>query len=200
VRLSSWDAGLTGGRSVERLEKEAATPDLLVPITVDFDVPSSNPDVSGIKIKDRFLWNINGELADDSPAHPLTVERFITPEQFAQIFCDDVGIPASQYLQVVAELIQNQVEEAQRAVEIDVADRDVTENDVVWSEDEVEEETRETANGSGPAHVAVPAAPSSTPAPAEEDEAMEDEEADVVIDQTWKEADCRVIVNVSAPL
>lgn len=187
---------MIGYRSIERLEKEAATPELLVPITVDFDVPSVNAEASGIKIKDRFLWNINGALLRHRKAYSLTVERFITPEQFAQIFCDDVGIPASQYLSVVAELIQNQVEEAQRALEIDIADRDVTEEDVVWSEDEVEEETRERANGTALAQVTATAETSSTPTPLDEDEAMEGEEAEVVAGQDWKEADCRVIVNV----
>lgn len=46
----------------EALEREADKPESLVPITIDFDVTSNNPDVSGIKIKDRFLWNMNGEL------------------------------------------------------------------------------------------------------------------------------------------
>ena len=42
------------------LEREARRPELLVPISVDFDVPSNGMDQVGIKIKDRFLWNMNG--------------------------------------------------------------------------------------------------------------------------------------------
>ena len=48
--------------SEERLETEAHRPEVLVPITVDFDVQGETADAPGIKIKDRFLWNINGEL------------------------------------------------------------------------------------------------------------------------------------------
>ena len=47
-------------RSEEMLEKEARRPELLVPISVDFDVPSNSLDQLGIKVKDRFLWNMNG--------------------------------------------------------------------------------------------------------------------------------------------
>jgi len=47
-------------RSEELLGREAERPELLVPISVDFDVPSNHPDQVGIKVKDRFLWNMNG--------------------------------------------------------------------------------------------------------------------------------------------
>lgn len=44
------------------LEAEAQKLEALIPITIDFDVPNPNPDLAGIKIKDRFLWNLNGQL------------------------------------------------------------------------------------------------------------------------------------------
>lgn len=47
-------------RPAEILEAEANKREVLVPITIDFDVPSTNPELGGIKIKDRFLWNLNG--------------------------------------------------------------------------------------------------------------------------------------------
>ena len=43
------------------LEIEADVLEALIPITIDFDVPNPNPDLAGIKIKDRFLWNLNGQ-------------------------------------------------------------------------------------------------------------------------------------------
>lgn len=46
--------------SVEALAEEADQPEHLVPVVIDFDVQSLNPDQQGIKLKDRFLWNING--------------------------------------------------------------------------------------------------------------------------------------------
>lgn len=50
-------------RSEERLERDSHNPEVLVPITVDFDVQaeSNDPVQANFKIKDRFLWNMNGE-------------------------------------------------------------------------------------------------------------------------------------------
>ena len=62
-------------------------------------------------------------------------------------------------------MISGQVEEAQNAVEIDITDAQVTEDQVVWSDEEVEGEIMAL------------------------DEEME---------KAWDEADCRIIVNVSA--
>ena len=67
-----------------------------------------------------------------------SAETFITPYQFSSIFCEDVGIPVVPHANTIADLISGQVEEAQNAVEIDVADAQVTEDQVVWSDEEVE--------------------------------------------------------------
>ena len=56
------------------------------------------------------------------------------------MFCEDLGIPIIPYANTIADLISGQVEEAQNAVEIDVADAQVTEDHVVWSDEEVEGE------------------------------------------------------------
>jgi hypothetical protein len=79
------------------------------------------------------------------------------------------------------------VEEAQSTVEIDVTDKEATEDDVVWSDDEVEEAMdldHFPVNGN------------------EHGEDEEDAENVEVVkkDKEWKEADCRIIVNVSRPL
>ena len=47
-------------RSEELLEREKDRPEWLIPVTVDFDVQLYNE--PGIKVKDRFLWNLNGWL------------------------------------------------------------------------------------------------------------------------------------------
>ena len=47
-------------RSEDLLDREAGRAEMLVPITVDLDISSNDPDKQGIKIKDRFLWNMNG--------------------------------------------------------------------------------------------------------------------------------------------
>ncbi|ORY24684.1 hypothetical protein BCR39DRAFT_546165 [Naematelia encephala] len=119
-------------RSEEDLEREKDRPEWLVPITIDFDVPSTHPDSMGIKLKDRFLWNLN--------------EPHMTPISFARIFCDDVGIPANQHAQTIADLIQGQLEEAAGCVELDLVDREVGDGDVVWDEverDDDDERERE---------------------------------------------------------
>ncbi|ORX34100.1 hypothetical protein BD324DRAFT_636616 [Kockovaella imperatae] len=107
--------------SEELLRREAGRPTVLVPITIDFDVPSQEADKQGIKVKDRFLWNMN--------------EPFITPHQFATTFCKDIGIPHT-FATTMAELIQSQLDEASGCVDIDLVDREVTADDVIWSEDE----------------------------------------------------------------
>jgi hypothetical protein len=48
-----------GYSSEELLEREKNRAEWLVPITLDFDV-AGGYDQGGIKIKDRFLWNLNG--------------------------------------------------------------------------------------------------------------------------------------------
>ncbi|KAK4686922.1 chromatin structure-remodeling complex subunit SFH1, partial [Tremellales sp. Uapishka_1] len=111
--------------SDELLDGAATRPELLVPISLDFDVPSNNAEQLGIKVKDRFLWNIN--------------EQFITPFQFSSIFCEDLGIPVHPYAGTMTELIQGQIEEAQNAAEIDISNEEVGEDDVVWSDEEDEE-------------------------------------------------------------
>jgi hypothetical protein len=62
-------------RSEEVLEKEANKLEALIPITIDFDVPNPNPDLAGIKIKDRFLWNLNGQFPRDSMVRLLMVQK-----------------------------------------------------------------------------------------------------------------------------
>jgi hypothetical protein len=152
----------------EVLEIEANKLEALIPITIDFDVPNPNPDLAGIKIKDRFLWNLNGKsdqqflerLADET-------ERHITPYQFSAIFCEDTGIPINPYARTVSDLIEAQIEEAQIASEVNVVDREVTEEDVEWADEKDVDDIRDGAF------------------------------AEEMAGRQWKEADCRIILNVS---
>ena len=65
-----------------------STSDVLVPITIELDLDE-------FKIQDSFTWNMN--------------EQMITPEKFAEYFCDDVGLMPS-YINVVARSIRQQVD------------------------------------------------------------------------------------------
>lgn len=115
----------TDARPEEALAQEATRPELLVPITLDYDVPSPHGNGQGIKIRDRFMWNAN--------------EPFYKPMDFATVLCNDVGIDLS-HAQMLADLIQTQLDDAQSTVVIDLATDDTTPDDVVWS-DEVEDAT-----------------------------------------------------------
>lgn len=108
----------------EALAQESTRPELLVPITLDYDVPSPRGDGQGIKIRDRFMWNAN--------------EPFLKPIDFATVMCNDIGIDVS-HAQTLADLIQTQLDEAQSTIVIDLATDDSTPDDVVFSDEEVEE-------------------------------------------------------------
>ncbi|WWC88107.1 uncharacterized protein L201_003011 [Kwoniella dendrophila CBS 6074] len=183
--------------SEELLEKEADRPELLVPISIDLDIPNTDPNGQGIRIKDRFLWNIN--------------EPFIDPLQFAQTFCDDLAIPIT-HAATISELIKNQLEENQNAVEIDISNEEVNEDDVIWSDEEFEEvESQMDLDGSS-----SPVTPAingdSTQAISEkanvetevpEDKEVEeeqDEEEEKEKEKVWEEADCRIIVNLDVQI
>ncbi|WVQ97035.1 hypothetical protein IAU59_004145 [Kwoniella sp. CBS 9459] len=190
-------AGLTKHiyQSEELLEEAAERPELLVPITVDLEVPASSSDANaqGIRIKDRFLWNIN--------------EPFINPKSFAEIFCTDIGIPTRPNAEIIENLIKAQIAEAQNTLEVDVLNEDVTEDDVIWSDDEVEDimdvdspltppgdtgltenkEIRGVSEG-------VDAAPEEAD---EQADAIDDNEGK---DNTWEEADCRIIINLDVQI
>jgi len=108
--------------------QEADTTETLVPISIDIDVPSLTDGVNGIKIKDRFLWN----AADLS----------LKPIEFATILCDDLGV-RPDLAQTIADLIQTQIDEAQPTAFIDLQTADATPDDVMWSDDETEDEPKD---------------------------------------------------------
>lgn len=96
----------------------------------------------------------------------------ITPYQFSVIFCEDTGIPVNPYARTVSDLIEAQIEELQNASEVNVVDREVTEEDVEFVDQEYNQETIDEIRES----------------------AYSDEMA---VTRQWKEADCRIILNVS---
>lgn len=122
---------------------------------------------------------------------------FLTPHQFSIVFCDDLGISSQQYAPIVAELIQNQLEETQGMMDIDVVDPECTEDDVVWSEDEVEDQTSGANVPNGNGHAAPTPKENALDDGVEEEEEETEQAQEQVKVQDWKEADCRIIVNVS---
>jgi hypothetical protein len=62
----------------------------LVPVRIDLDLDT-------FKIRDCFLWNLNEEL--------------LTPERFAEIFCEDIDLSVSQHATTIAMMIRAQLQE-----------------------------------------------------------------------------------------
>lgn len=102
---------------------EADRPELLIPITLDLEIQSDTQ--PGMRLKDRFLWNVN--------------EPFLTPRRFAEMLCADLAINHS-HIDTIADLVSNQVEEAQAVAEIDVVDAPTSPSEVEWTEKEVEDD------------------------------------------------------------
>ncbi|WWD18147.1 hypothetical protein CI109_102596 [Kwoniella shandongensis] len=188
-------------KSEELLEKEADRPEILIPITIDLDVASPNPDHQGIKIKDRFLWNVN--------------EPFIDSMRFSETFCVDVGIPIHPYANVISELIKAQVEEHQNVAEIDISNEDVTEEDVVFSDEEevedamdvggdaeADEENGEVEDGDAEAEVDAEAEAEAEEGDKDVQEVQKDRRRarEREPEQVWEEADCRIIVNLDVQI
>ena len=63
--------------------------EVLVPIRLDMEI-------EGHKLRDTFVWNKN--------------EISITPEQFAEVLCDDLDLPAQAFVPAIAQSIRQQVE------------------------------------------------------------------------------------------
>lgn len=63
--------------------------EVLVPIRLDMEI-------EGHRLRDTFVWNKN--------------EISITPEQFAEILCDDVDIPPQAFVPAIAQSIRQQIE------------------------------------------------------------------------------------------
>lgn len=74
--------------------------EVLVPIRIDMEL-------EGHKLRDCFVWNRN--------------ERLISPEQFAELMCDDLKLPPSLFVRAISESIKSQCQQFQ-------ANSDILEN------------------------------------------------------------------------
>jgi len=69
--------------------ENACQPEHLVPIRLDIEF-------DGVKLRDCFTWN--------------RCEAMITPEQFAEILCDDLDLNPISFVPAIAQAIRQQVE------------------------------------------------------------------------------------------
>ncbi|XP_018610731.1 SWI/SNF-related matrix-associated actin-dependent regulator of chromatin subfamily B member 1-A-like isoform X1 [Scleropages formosus] len=71
------------------IHESANQPEVLVPIRLDMEI-------DGQKLRDAFTWNMN--------------EKLITPEMFAEIFCDDLDLNPLTFVPAIASAIRQQIE------------------------------------------------------------------------------------------
>ncbi|CAG8508356.1 19879_t:CDS:2, partial [Racocetra fulgida] len=76
--------------SSQQLRDIAQKEDILVPIRLEID------GADGFKLRDTFTWNMN--------------ETYITPEHFAEVLCDDLHFPASQFAPIIVKQIRDQLQ------------------------------------------------------------------------------------------
>jgi SWI/SNF-related matrix-associated actin-dependent regulator of chromatin subfamily B protein 1 len=73
----------------QTVNENAQQPEVLVPVRLDMEL-------EGQKLRDTFTWNKN--------------ETLISPEQFAEILCDDLDLNPATFTPAIAQVIRQQVE------------------------------------------------------------------------------------------
>ncbi|KAG2232718.1 hypothetical protein INT48_000075 [Thamnidium elegans] len=74
----------------EAIKEQATKEDVLVPIRIDLEH-------EGYKLRDTFTWNLN--------------EQLITPEQFADVICEDLKLPQNIFMEQIAKAIKEQIDD-----------------------------------------------------------------------------------------
>lgn len=72
-----------------QIHENSMQPEILVPVRLDMEI-------DGHKLRDTFTWNKN--------------EQLITPEQFAEVLCDDLDLPSASFVAPIAASIRQQIE------------------------------------------------------------------------------------------
>jgi len=84
--------------------EDANRPEQLVPLRIEFDVEHH-------KMRDTFVWNLNGKLSsipsNTQNTHTLA-DPIVTPEAFAQSMVEDYAL-APSYHSVIVKTIQDQL-------------------------------------------------------------------------------------------
>lgn len=114
------------------LERVAGTEEVLVPIRLDLDLDD-------VKLRDSFVWNMNGACLSTELIAPLLhlislrilfcnpspKEQIITPENFAEILCEDLELPLTKFVPAIAKAIREQVQDFEATHEVEVPGEDV---------------------------------------------------------------------------
>ena len=103
LSVSSYD-----DKNPASLHEASVQPEVLVPIRLDIEI-------DGQKLRDTFTWNKNGIILTNSISTSITTylcsELLITPEQFAQILCDDLELYSTTFVPAIASSIRQQLEQ-----------------------------------------------------------------------------------------
>lgn len=88
--------------------ENANQPELLVPIRLDMEI-------EGQKLRDTFTWNKNGQLlnipsGNRQALNTIFAESLITPEQFAEVLCDDLDLNPLTFVPAIAQAIRQQLD------------------------------------------------------------------------------------------
>ncbi|KAI7831351.1 hypothetical protein BC939DRAFT_183848 [Gamsiella multidivaricata] len=79
------------------LEASADQDAILVPIRLEIDTDE-------VRLRDTFTWNVN--------------EQLVSPEQFAEILCEDLDLSVMKFAQEIAQSIRNQIAEFEPIAEV----------------------------------------------------------------------------------
>ncbi|KAK3814998.1 MAG: hypothetical protein J3Q66DRAFT_203430 [Benniella sp.] len=85
--------------SQKDLETSADQDAILVPIRLEIDTDE-------FRLRDTFTWNVN--------------EQLLTPEQFAEILCEDLDLNMTKFVPEIAQSLRNQIAEFEPIAEVPV--------------------------------------------------------------------------------
>jgi chromatin structure-remodeling complex subunit SFH1 len=94
------------------MENAALAEEVMIPIRLDIDLDS-------FKIKDAFMWNMNGLYLVYTMTYNFA-EELVTPDQFANIMCLDLDIPPQVFASQISTAIRTQIEEYAPVAEIQI--------------------------------------------------------------------------------
>lgn len=81
--------------------------EVLVPIRLDMEI-------EGQKLRDTFTWNKNGKVnffnLKKLFKYFILIESLITPEQFAEVLCDDLDLNPLTFVPAIAQAIRQQLD------------------------------------------------------------------------------------------
>lgn len=97
---------------MDALKEQSVKEEVLVPIRIELEH-------EGYKLRDTFTWNLNGNDAKPFWKDELqltcvirhVIESLVTPEQFAEVMCEDLRLPITVFSDQIARSIREQIDD-----------------------------------------------------------------------------------------